>query len=237
MSDSRDAQPIALPEKPALEGLEPKWNDRWAADGTYAFDRTRRATRSIRSTRRRRRSAARCTSATCSRTRTPTSSRASSGCAARPCSIRWGGTTTGCRPSGACRTTTASAAIRRCRTTRRFSRQTNRQAGDLGFAAELHRAVQPADGRGRKGVRAPVALSRPVGRLVEDLRHDRPAVAAGVADGVPAAAEAWRCLSARGADALGHRLPDGRCAGRARGSRAARRVSSHPLRSCRRRRG
>src|SRR5215203_3500203 len=42
MSDSPGArQPIALPEKPALEGLEQKWNDRWSADGTYRFDRTR----------------------------------------------------------------------------------------------------------------------------------------------------------------------------------------------------
>ena len=41
MPDSRDTQPIALPEKPALEGLENKWKERWAADGTYVFDRTR----------------------------------------------------------------------------------------------------------------------------------------------------------------------------------------------------
>src|SRR6187401_3263196 len=41
MSESRAAQPITLPEKPALEGLETKLNERWAADGTYAFDRTR----------------------------------------------------------------------------------------------------------------------------------------------------------------------------------------------------
>src|SRR3954464_7160832 len=40
MSDRSDAQqPITLPEKPALEGLESKWNDRWSADGTYQFDR------------------------------------------------------------------------------------------------------------------------------------------------------------------------------------------------------
>jgi valyl-tRNA synthetase len=32
--------PIALPEKPALEGLEEKWNARWEAEGTYRFDRT-----------------------------------------------------------------------------------------------------------------------------------------------------------------------------------------------------
>ena len=42
MSDVQDpAHPIALPEKPALEGLEDKWNARWQADGTYRFDRTR----------------------------------------------------------------------------------------------------------------------------------------------------------------------------------------------------
>src|SRR5688500_777569 len=42
MSDVSDAQhPIALPDKPALEGLETKWNTRWEADGTYRFDRHR----------------------------------------------------------------------------------------------------------------------------------------------------------------------------------------------------
>ena len=42
MSDVSDAgYPITLPEKPALEGLEAKWNTRWEADGTYRFDRTR----------------------------------------------------------------------------------------------------------------------------------------------------------------------------------------------------
>lgn len=33
--------PIALPEKPALEGLEAKWNARWEANRTYAFNRER----------------------------------------------------------------------------------------------------------------------------------------------------------------------------------------------------
>src|SRR3970282_803238 len=33
--------PITLPEKPALEGLEAKWNARWEADATYRFDRHR----------------------------------------------------------------------------------------------------------------------------------------------------------------------------------------------------
>ena len=42
MSDVRDADhPITLPDKPALEGLEAKWNARWEAGGTYRFDRRR----------------------------------------------------------------------------------------------------------------------------------------------------------------------------------------------------
>ncbi|MFC6153532.1 valine--tRNA ligase [Nocardioides yefusunii] len=31
---------VVVPEKPALEGLEAKWAERWKADDTYAFDRT-----------------------------------------------------------------------------------------------------------------------------------------------------------------------------------------------------
>jgi valyl-tRNA synthetase len=33
--------PVAVPDKPALEGLEQKWNGRWEAAGTYRFDRSR----------------------------------------------------------------------------------------------------------------------------------------------------------------------------------------------------
>ena len=39
MSDEQ--HPITLPDKPALEGLEAKWNARWEAEGTYRFDRSR----------------------------------------------------------------------------------------------------------------------------------------------------------------------------------------------------
>ena len=31
---------VVVPEKPALEGLEATWSERWKADDTYAFDRT-----------------------------------------------------------------------------------------------------------------------------------------------------------------------------------------------------
>src|SRR5256886_6530149 len=30
-----------VPEKPSLDGLEDKWIERWEAEGTYRFDRTR----------------------------------------------------------------------------------------------------------------------------------------------------------------------------------------------------
>src|SRR5437588_368828 len=35
-----DTHPITLPDKPALEGLEEKWNARWQDAATYRFDRT-----------------------------------------------------------------------------------------------------------------------------------------------------------------------------------------------------
>jgi valyl-tRNA synthetase len=40
MSDvTNPSHPITLPEKPALEGLEAKWNAQWESGGTYRFDR------------------------------------------------------------------------------------------------------------------------------------------------------------------------------------------------------
>ncbi|KRA31361.1 MULTISPECIES: valine--tRNA ligase [unclassified Nocardioides] len=39
--DSTQApDPIVVPDRPALEGLEQKWSDQWKADDTFAFDRT-----------------------------------------------------------------------------------------------------------------------------------------------------------------------------------------------------
>jgi valyl-tRNA synthetase len=36
-----EEHPVTLPEKPALEGLEAKWAERWETSGTYRFDRDR----------------------------------------------------------------------------------------------------------------------------------------------------------------------------------------------------
>ncbi|QSR27634.1 valine--tRNA ligase [Nocardioides aromaticivorans] len=37
---SADASAVVVPDKPALEGLEAKWAERWKAEDTYGFDRT-----------------------------------------------------------------------------------------------------------------------------------------------------------------------------------------------------
>ena len=37
---STDARAVVVPDKPALEGLEATWGQRWKDDDTYAFDRT-----------------------------------------------------------------------------------------------------------------------------------------------------------------------------------------------------
>ncbi len=108
------------------------------------------------------------------------------------------------------------------------------QAGDLGVAAELHRAVRAPDRRGREGVRGAVAPARALGRLVDDLRDDQPRRAARLAARLPQPAAQGPRLPARGADAVGHRLQDRRGPGRARGSRAARRVPQAALRPRRR---
>ena len=105
------------------------------------------------------------------------------------------------------------------------------QAADLDLASELHRAVQSADGRRREGLRASLALPRAVGRLVA---APTPRLA-GPRSGCRrrrscGCSKRGHRLSARSADALGHRLPHGGRAGRARGSRAAGRVSPDPVR-------
>src|SRR3982751_3970865 len=37
---SAQQRSVVVPDKPALEGLEAKWSERWKADETYAFDRS-----------------------------------------------------------------------------------------------------------------------------------------------------------------------------------------------------
>ena len=178
-----------------------------------------------RSTRRRRRSAARCTSATSSPTRTPTSIARFQRMRGKAVFYPMGWDDNGLP------------------TERRVQNY-------YGVRCDPSLPYDPAFAPPEKPGKQPVSVSRPnfielcarltvedekafercggtsaVGRLVDDLRDDRPRVAARVAAGVSAPAEARPRLPGRGADAVGRGLPDRRRAGRARGSRAAGRVS------------
>ena len=186
----------------------------------------RQATASTPSTRRRPPSAGRCTSGTCFPTPTPTSSRATSACAAAPCSIRWAGTTTACRPSGASRTTTACAAIRRCRTTRRSRAPATPAKQPIAISrpnfVELCATLTAEDEKAFERVWRHLGS---VGRLGPDLRDDRPPGAPRVAARVSPSARARRGVPAGGADAVGRGFPHRGRPGRARRSGNARRVS------------
>ena len=92
-----------IPDKPSLDGLEAKWRARWEADGTYRFDRTKtRAEVFSIDTPPPTVSGTLHPGHVCQLQRTPTSSRATSACAARRSSTRWGGTTTVSTSSAAC---------------------------------------------------------------------------------------------------------------------------------------
>jgi valyl-tRNA synthetase len=41
LSETAARPAVVVPDKPALEGLEARWSERWKTDGTYTFDRTR----------------------------------------------------------------------------------------------------------------------------------------------------------------------------------------------------
>ena len=217
----------ALPERPTIDGLEPTWARRWERAGrTPVRPDAARARPCTRSTRRRRRSAARCTSGTSSPTRTPTSSRATSGCAGARCSTRWAGTTTACPPSGGCRTTSACAATPPCPTTRTSSRP--RKPGEAAgpdLPAQLHRAVRAAHRRGREGASRSCGAgsgSRSTGRMTYRTIGTR-ARAASQRAFLRNLARGEAYLG-RGADAVGRHVPHRGGPGRAGGPGAARRL-------------
>ena len=168
MPDGLDSlRSITVPDKPALEGLETKWTARWESEGVYRFDRTRPRAEVFSVD-----------------TPPPTVSGSlhvghvfwytHTDVVARFQRMRgkavfypMGWDDNGLPPSAASRTISACGAIRPCRTTRRSSPpEKPPQAADPGVPPELHRALCPADGRRREGLRGSLANTRAVGRLV-----------------------------------------------------------------------
>ncbi len=148
---------------------------------------------------------------------------ATSGCAAGRSSTRWAGTTTACRPSGACRTTSACAATRPSRTTPRSSRPPSRPMEPVAISrpnfVELCLRLTEDDEQAFEALWRALGLSVDWAMTYTTIGADR---AAHLPALVPRPAGAGRRLPARGADAVGRRLPDRGRAGRARGPRAAR---------------
>ena len=204
----------SVPDKPALEGIEAALGHRRgrsrAPTGSTA---PRPATRSTPSTPRRRRSAARCTSATSSATPTPTPSPATSACGAR-----------GLLPDGVGRQRPAHRApgpelLRRpLRPVAPLRPRLRRPPGTSGPRTSSRRPVhisrrnfvELCDGLTAEDEKVFEDLwrtPRPVGRLVADLRHHRRAQPAGRPAGLPAQPGPGRGLPGRGARPLGRRLP------------------------------
>ena len=219
-----------IPEKPSLDGIEARWMH--AVGGRRHLPLRPHgdaATRCSRSTRPRRLPVARCTSATCSATPTPTRSPASSACAASTSSTRSAGTTTAWRPSVACRTSPACAATRRCRTTPTSARRStatcrritarSRSAGPTSSSL-CHDVIHDDEDVFEQLVRR-LGISIDWSLLYTTIGESS---AAGQPAGVPAQPAARRGVPAGRADALRHRRTHRGRAGRDGRPRRARRV-------------
>ena len=168
------ARSPGVPEKPTLDGLEEKWGARWEDRGHLPLRPGRRAQPARadlldrHAAADRQRLAARRARLLLHphRHRSP----ATSGCAAGRSSTRWAGTTTACPPSAGCRTTTASAATRRCPTTRRSRRRTKpgKRPGRRSRRRNFVELCERLTAEDEQAFEAAVAPARPVGRLVAD---------------------------------------------------------------------
>ncbi len=226
MTDAyQNPRPAAVPDKPALDGLEAVWSVRWEADQVYRFDRSRPRGRGLLD----RHAAAHRVRVAARRARVllhphrhhrplPADDRQGRS------STRSAGTTTGCRPSGGCRTSTGCGATRRCPTTRaspapRAGRARPSMPVSRRNFIELCERLTALDERAFEETWRRIGLSVDWSLLYTTISDDEPA---GLAAGVPAQPGAGRGVPGRGADAVGRHVPDRGRAGRARGPRVRR---------------
>ena len=225
-----------IPDKPALEGLESKWDAAWTEQGTYLFDRDPR-----RRGRPRRDLLGRHSPA--DRVREPAHrARLQLHAHRRQGALRAHARQDRVLPDGLGRQRPADrapraellrralrpvAAVRRrlhapVRGRRQQVEPRRRPGADQ--PPQLHRAVREAHRRGREALRGALAPARPERRLDPDLPHDLGRHDPHEPARVPAQPRARRGVPGARADAVGHRLPLRDRAGRARGPRPAGRL-------------
>ena len=233
-----DAQ---IPDKPALEGLEAKWSEKWEADGTFLFDRLR---------------AAEVGRAGIYSVDTPPPTASGSlhighvfSYTHTDIKVRYERMTgkTVFYPMGwddnglPTERRVQNYYGVRCDPSLPYdagftppyeggdNKSSPRGRPDRHQPAQLHRAVRAPHRRGREDVRGAVARARPQRRLDADLPHDLGRDDPHVAARLPPQAGARRGVPVARADALGHRLPLRDRPGRARGPRPAGGVPPHRL--------
>ena len=133
--------------------IEAKWQAHWESQATFRTARrtsTRRSLSTTCSTCSRTRPATGCTSAIPKATRRPTSSPATSACAASTCCTRWAGTRSACRPSSTRSRPARIRASRRSATSSASASRSRRSASRTTGSARSTRPT-PATTSGRSG--------------------------------------------------------------------------------------
>ena len=223
---SADRRAVVVPEKPALEGLEATWSERWKARGHLRvrphpaarerlLDRHPAADRERQPARRAR---------VLLHPHRPDRPLPADARQVRLLPDGLGRQRPADRAPGAellRRPLRPVAAVRRGL---HAAGEAGPEEADPDQPAELHRALRAAGRAGRGGLRAALAHPRPLGRLEAALHDDRRQVADRQPARVPAQLRPRRGLPPGRADAVGRHVPDRGRPGRARGPRVRRRL-------------
>ena len=221
---SAERRSVVVPDKPALEGLEAKWSQRWKADADLQVRPHPPARRGLLD----RHPAADGVRVAARRARVllhphrpgrPLPADARQG---RVLPDGLGRQRPADRAPGAELLRRALRPVAAVRPRLHAAGEARPEAPGAGRPTQLRRALRAAGRGGREALRGPVAHARAVGGLGRALHDHRAEVPAGQPGGVPAQLRARRGVPRRRADPVGRDVPDGGGAGRAGGARLRR---------------